>query len=130
MFGNTGVFPLALQWHLSRGKHLAIFELSGLYTLTNTKKRKHQLKDLLLECARFKLRLERQASVYFFRWSCPGTPFLEERMRSLTEVSSTETTVSQRIWPMHCKGISDNWITVEKEVVQPIEPDPCDCHRN
>lgn len=101
-----------------------IDDLFGLYTLTDTKERKHQLKDLLLECVRFKLKLDRQASVYFFHRSCPGTPFLEEGMRSLTGVSSTEATVSQSIRPMLCKGSSDNGIVVEKEVVQLIEPDP------
>lgn len=97
--------------------------LFGLYTLTSNTQRKQQLKDVLLECVEFKLRLERQANLYFFRWSCPGTPFIEEQMRSLTGVSSTKAVVSHSIWPMVCRGTSDNWTIVEKEVVQLIEPD-------
>lgn len=86
-----------------------------------------QLKDLLLECVEFKLRLDRQEYGYCFRWSCPWTLFHEEQMRSqMTGVSSTNSFVVQRIWPMLCKGTSENWIIVEKEVVQLIQepPDP------
>ncbi|KAJ5355530.1 uncharacterized protein N7496_012742 [Penicillium cataractarum] len=101
-----------------------IDDVFGWYTLTDTMDRKHELKDLLLECVRFKMTLDRQASIYFFHGSCPGTPFSEERMRSFTGVCSTEATVSQSIWPMLCKGSSDNWIIVEKEVVHLIELDP------
>ncbi|KAJ5974854.1 hypothetical protein N7481_008561 [Penicillium waksmanii] len=52
-----------------------IDELFGLYTLTNTKERKHQLKDLLLECARFKLRPERSSICILFPLELPGDTF-------------------------------------------------------
>lgn len=86
-----------------------------------------QFKDLLLECIEFKLRLERQGYVYYFHWSGPGTPFHQDQMRSLTGVSANNVVVLQSIWPMLCKGTSNNWTVVEKEFVQLIEeptPEP------
>lgn len=85
-----------------------------------------QLKKILLELSQFKLRLEQQGHMYWFQQSRPQIPFHPEYMRSVTGVSSENSVVLRSIWPMLCKSTSNDWIVMEKEVVQLVElvPEP------
>ena len=85
-----------------------------------------QLKKILLELSQFKVRLEQQGHMYCFQQSRPQRPFHPEYMRSVTGVFSENSVVLKSIWPMLCKSTCNDWVVVEKEVVQLVElvPDP------
>jgi len=83
-----------------------------------------QLKKILLELLQFKIRLERHGHLYWFQQSPPTRPFHPEHMRSVTGLFSENSVVLRSIWPVLCKSASNDWIVVEKEVVQLVEPVP------
>lgn len=87
------------------------------YSTTDELKRIRELKKLLLQCVKFKEKLERQGHRYLFWWSVSGRPFDDGQMLNITGETSCKDLVEYSLWPMLYIVMPRGHQVVERELV-------------